>query len=125
MNKILVADDNKEFGSAISEAYDIVGYGIDFAENGAVAVNMARECPYKLIIIDILMPIMDGITAIELIRELPSPNSSAIIYALTGYPSDAITAKCLEAGADMVKQKPYRLSDIRQWIQEAMINGRT
>ena len=61
--RILVADDEKLIREVINEYCTNDGFEVDEAENGEVAVNLVKENDYDLVILDIMMPVLDGFSA--------------------------------------------------------------
>lgn len=69
--RILVADDEKELARAVGMILEYSNYEVDIVENGKQAVEKANENIYDVIILDIMMPVMDGIQALkEMINKL-------------------------------------------------------
>lgn len=69
--RILVADDEKELARAVGMILKYSNYEVDIVENGKQAVEKANENIYDVIILDIMMPVMDGIQALkEMINKL-------------------------------------------------------
>ena len=68
MKKILVVDDEKNIRSVIREYAEFSGFCVEEAEDGMDAVKMCEETNYSLIIMDVMMPKMDGFSAVKAIR---------------------------------------------------------
>ena len=64
-DKILLADDEKDLARATKMILQYSGYEVDVVYNGKEAVEKAKEKDYNLIILDIMMPVMDGIEALK------------------------------------------------------------
>ena len=102
MKKILVAEDNDS--NFILMSYILKkGYTFDRAKNGQEAVDMAATGDYDLVLMDIKMPIMDGIEATIKIRET---NKELPIVALTANAFDSDRTTALEAGCNDFQSKP-------------------
>ncbi len=67
MKRILVVDDETSIADAISDVLSMEGYTVELASNGRVGLEMAQRSPPSAMLVDVMMPIMDGLT---LIREL-------------------------------------------------------
>ena len=67
--KVLIADDEKELSRAVGMILEYNNYEVDIVENGKQAVEKANENMYDVIILDVMMPIMDGIQALKEIRK--------------------------------------------------------
>ncbi|NHJ06171.1 MAG: response regulator [Candidatus Heimdallarchaeota archaeon] len=112
--KILIVDDNKELRTIFKLM--LKEFEIDEAENGLKALELSNKNEYNLILMDILMPEMDGIVATKEILKL---NPSIVILAVTAYFSRA--EEILLAGAKEVLKKPIRknvlIEKIHQYIK--------
>lgn len=103
--KILIVDDNKDLRNIFKIM--LKEYDVEEAENGLKAVNLLSGNEYDLVLMDILMPEMDGIVATKEILKL---NPKTIILAITAYFSRA--DEILQAGAKEVLKKPIRKNDL-------------
>ena len=105
---VLVVDDNATNRFVASRVLDLFGCTSDTAENGAEAVEQVRTGRYDLVLMDIKMPVMDGIAATRAIRALPGPAGKLPILALTANadPRDEVVYRA--AGMDGVAQKPIQ-----------------
>lgn len=107
--RILMADDapaNRELVTAILGG---MGLSVDAVEDGAAAVEAARTGAYDLILMDVHMPVMDGLDATRAIRALPGPAARAPIVALTANVQAEHVRRCLDAGMDDHLAKPVEL----------------
>ena len=100
---ILVCDDDKEIAGAIEIYLRNEGYHVFKAYNGVEALRIAREKPLQLIIMDIMMPQMDGVQATMKIRE--EKNIPIIMLSAKGEVFDKVLG--LELGADDYMEKPF------------------
>lgn len=120
-NILLVEDNltNQKFASLLLSK---MGYNTDIAENGREAIRLWRERVYDLILMDCLMPNMDGYQATKKIRMEENGSSRIPIIALTANASKKDRAKCHKAGMDEVITKPYRkheLADLLdRWLND-------
>lgn len=105
--RLLVVDDNpvnRELVCALLEPFDI---DIETANDGVEAVEAAARAPYDLILMDVQMPNMDGLTATRRIRAAQAPGAARVpIIALTANILPEQIARCLEAGMDDHLGKP-------------------
>jgi CheY-like chemotaxis protein len=83
------------------------GYGLHYATNGLVAVRFARQLHPALILMDIQMPVMDGLAAIREIRADPQFDATPIV-ALTALAMPGDRERCLESGVDDDSSKPIK-----------------
>jgi two-component system, OmpR family, alkaline phosphatase synthesis response regulator PhoP len=105
--KILLVDDEIDILEFISYNLEKEGYIVYTAQNGIEAVKLAEIHKPNLIILDVMMPEMDGIAACEEIRKIPSLDSSVIAF-LTARGEDYSQIAGFEAGADDYITKPIR-----------------
>lgn len=105
--KILLVDDELDILEIVGYNLSNEGYQVITAENGIEAVKKAKKHNPELIILDVMMPGMDGIEACEQIRKLPEL-SSTIITFLTARGEDYSQVAGFEAGADDYITKPIK-----------------
>ena len=115
---ILIVEDNMINRSVLREM--LVGFGNEVTEavNGLEGVKKAEETPFDLIIMDISMPVMDGIEATQKIREGSGPNANTFILGLTAHGRQEYRAKAQAAGMDEFCTKPVRLGELRETLDE-------
>lgn len=101
--KILVVDDEKLLVKGIKFNLENEGYQVETAFDGAAAVELAKSESFDLIILDLMMPEVDGLTACMRIREF----SAVPIIMLTARSEDADKIIGLESGADDYVTKPF------------------
>ena len=116
---ILLAEDNNTNSSIISMYLQTKGYRIQTAENGLSAIELAKTKQPNLILMDIQMPDMDGLTAIKHIRQHQTISQTPII-ALTAFAMEEDRKRCLAAGANMYLAKPVRLKNLFLSIQKLL-----
>jgi CheY-like chemotaxis protein len=98
----------------------LVGF-IDTASNGKEAIEKLREANYDLILMDIVMPVMDGIMAAEKIREMEDGSGIHIpIIAITANAMIGDREKCLSAGIDDYISKPFQPSALVEKISQLL-----
>ena len=121
--KILVVDDERVIVKGIRFNLMSEGYDVDTGYDGEQAVELARNNHYDLIILDLMMPKIDGLQACIRIREF----SSVPIIMLTARSEDADKIIGLESGADDYITKPFNILElkarIRALIRRAGMNG--
>ncbi|EGV42291.1 response regulator transcription factor [Bizionia argentinensis JUB59] len=105
--KILLVDDEPDILEIVGYNLSAEGYEIFTAENGVKAVKKAKKIKPHLIIMDVMMPEMDGIEACELIRKVPDL-SETIITFLTARGEDYSQVAGFDAGADDYITKPIK-----------------
>lgn len=95
------------------------GFKIDVANNGLEAVEKFKERKYNLILMDLMMPVMDGLEATKQIRLIESVNGChTAIVGLTANTYDADREKCLASGMDEFMTKPFDIEIFQEIIKE-------
>ena len=121
---ILLVDDNMNNQILAKRILTGAGYAVDLAENGEIAVERASHYLYDLILMDIQMPIMDGLVATQEIRgvERQRGDRRVPIIALTANPIEGYRDKCIESGMDDFLTKPIKkdrlLETVNKWIDK-------
>jgi two-component system cell cycle response regulator DivK len=105
MARILYIEDDFNNRVLVRRILMAEGYEVEEAENAATGIEMASHNPPDLILMDISMPGMDGLTATEQIRNMPGLNAIPIV-ALTANVMEGDREKTLSAGCDGYIQKP-------------------
>ena len=105
--KILLVDDEKDILEFLSYNLNKEGYKIFTANNGEKALREAREHHPDLIILDVMMPEMDGITTCEKLRLIPEIKDTLVLF-LTARSEDYSELAGFNAGADDYVTKPIK-----------------
>ena len=111
--KILVVDDEKLLVKGMKFNLENEGYEVECAYDGAAAVELARTCRFDLIILDVMMPQLDGIEACMRIREF----SNVPIIMLTAKSDDADKLMGFESGADDYLTKPFNILELKARVR--------
>jgi CheY-like chemotaxis protein/HPt (histidine-containing phosphotransfer) domain-containing protein len=104
--RILLAEDNKINQQLVSLLLRRAGHDVDIAENGELAVETVRNGEYDVVLMDVQMPILDGVQATKRIRTLPPPKNAVPIIALTAHAMSGAKEECLAAEMDDYLSKP-------------------
>ncbi|MFA6830185.1 MAG: response regulator transcription factor [Bacilli bacterium] len=104
--KILFAEDERELSDAICVLLKRNQYSVDPVYNGQEALEYIEMNSYDLIILDIMMPILDGLTVLKTIRQ-KSINTPVLILTAKSLPDDIVEG--LDSGADDYLTKPYNI----------------
>ena len=111
--KILVVDDERLLVKGIKFNLENEGYQVETAFDGATAVTLARSGDFDLIVLDLMMPEVDGLTACMQIREF----SNVPIIMLTARSEDADKIIGFESGADDYVTKPFNILELKARIR--------
>ena len=114
---ILLVDDNQANRAVLTSVLSSVGHDVAVASNGLEAVSACRVKRYDLVIMDLAMPEMDGLTAARNIRKLAKPNGVVPMCALTAYVSAEDRNACLSAGYNGYLTKPVTNADLLAAVQ--------
>ncbi len=121
--KILVVDDEKLLVKGIKFNLENEGYEVDAGYDGEMAVSMARSGNYDLIILDLMMPLKDGLEACQEIRQF----STVPIIMLTARSEKADMLMGFESGADDYVTKPFDImvlkARVRALLRRASLTG--
>ena len=107
--RILVVEDEKHLNRIISEAVEDEGYSVDSCYNGLEALEYLACADYDVIILDIMMPKMDGL---ELVRRLRSEGNNTPVLFLTARDAVADRVEGLESGGDYYLTKPFDFQEL-------------
>ncbi len=113
---VLVVDDNQDLLETFSLILKRRGFNVDTAENGVSAVDKFREHHFDVILMDIVMPEMNGVEAFRRIRAM-SPGATVIL--MTAYSEDELIRVALEEGAHRIVHKPISIDQIITLIKQA------
>ncbi|PZU92873.1 MAG: diguanylate cyclase [Pseudanabaena sp.] len=116
---ILLVEDSEANVMTVSSYLVAKGYQIILAHNGQEALDIVQSVQPDLILMDIQMPIMDGLEATQRIRQLPSFANTPII-ALTALAMPSDIDLCLTAGATSYLSKPVKLRELTNTIQRLL-----
>ena len=118
--KILVAEDhpiNRKFVGILLEK---IGCKTTFCENGQLAVDAVSQSTFDLILMDVHMPVMDGLTATRLIRAMPGPVGQVPIVVLTADVMNNAREEAMQAGVNDFVTKPVQLAQLRQAMEKCL-----
>lgn len=106
--RLLVVEDEPDLLHTIATALREEGYAVDTAEDGEEGLFKARECNYDAIVLDVMLPVMNGFEVVKKLRE--SKKSPVLMLTARGRINDRITG--LDAGADDYLPKPFDLNEL-------------
>jgi CheY-like chemotaxis protein len=114
--RVLLVEDNVSMRGILKQLLELAGAQVDTAENGQVASQMVNDTRYDLVLMDMQMPVMDGLEATRLIRRNPAHEALPIV-ALTAGGFNDDRSDCLAAGMNDYLMKPFEYQDLIQVLQ--------
>jgi len=115
--RILVAEDNPSNQRVLVEMLKRLGYRADAVADGREVIQALERQDYDLVLMDIKMPEMDGITATQVIRKLQPENGPKII-AITAFALEGDREKCIDAGMDDYIAKPVQIGELAEVLKK-------
>lgn len=115
---ILVVEDNAINQQIASIVLEKIGHSVTIAENGAVAVDLLGKMSFDLVLMDVQMPVMDGLEAVQIIRSAGPGilNPKIPIIAVTAHAMKDDEERCLNAGMDDYISKPLNIARLREVV---------
>ncbi|ARR48983.1 response regulator transcription factor [Photobacterium damselae subsp. damselae] len=108
--KVLIVDDNHNITETIADYLELEGMTIDCAYHGEAALNLVKENHYDVIIMDIMMPKLDGINAVKKLRQEQFCNTPILFLTAKDQLEDKIAA--FKAGGDDYLLKPFAMEEL-------------
>jgi two-component system, OmpR family, response regulator MprA len=118
--RVLVVDDEPAVREALRRALALEGYSVDLAENGAEALRVIGQAEPDVVVLDVLMPEVDGLAACRRLREEGSRVPVLMLTARAGV-GDRVDG--LDAGADDYLVKPFALEELLARIRALLRRG--
>ena len=119
--KILIAEDNIINQRVVQSLFKHLGHEVEIANNGDEAVKMLNDNNFDVVFMDIIMPVMDGLTATKMIREA---GNDITIVAMTGSEESEKRDEAFSAGMNDYLTKPVKVKDIKhlliKWFSESL-----
>lgn len=122
--KILLVEDNPISQNLEMKILREVGYDVDAVSNGFDAIEAIKTGSFDVVLMDVEMTDMDGITATKKVRELPGVNGKIPIIAVTAHSSMKDREKCLAAGMDDYIAKPINIHFLKLTIDQWLNNSK-
>jgi DNA-binding response OmpR family regulator len=107
--RVLVVDDEPRIVSFVSRALSAEGFQVDGALDGSRGLELARTGEYELVVLDLLLPSVDGVT---LLQELIEARPSQRVLVLSALSDVETKVRCLEFGASDYVSKPFSLAEL-------------
>lgn len=109
--KILLIDDEPELIKAVEIRLKSIGYEVALSYDGRAGIDKAKEIKPDLILLDLLMPIMDGYSAAKILKDDPETKHIPVII-LTASQREDLKTRCRELGVTSFIMKPFETSDL-------------
>jgi two-component system, OmpR family, response regulator MprA len=113
-SRVLVVDDDPDVRDSLSRALRYAGYQVITAVHGGAALDLVARSPVDLIVLDVLMPILDGLDACRRLRERGDATPVLVLTARDSV-DDRVTG--LDAGADDYLVKPFALGELQARVR--------
>ncbi|WP_296925282.1 PAS domain S-box protein [Polaromonas sp.] len=115
---VMVVDDNRDAANSLAEILRLMELQVKVAYDGPGALEMARECLPRLVVLDIGMPDMNGYEVLAALRALPG-GGNVTAAALTGFGTDEDKGRAMAAGFDVHLTKPLDFAALQKFLQTA------
>ena len=109
---VLVAEDSTDTRIMLKRAFELKGYRVLEAEDGSQALDIARRYRPSLIVVDLNMPILDGLETIKKFRKLEGDGDHTPIVAITAYDVYGMEEAAKENGTNVYLTKPLDLEEL-------------
>jgi CheY-like chemotaxis protein len=117
--KILLIDDKVEFLKVLCERLKLRGYEVTAVGSGGEALRAVGQEPFDVIVLDLVMPVMDGVETLRRLRRL-DPQSQIIVFS--GYATSQEVDQAMALGANDFLAKPADLDSLMERINRAIAN---
>ncbi len=118
--RVLVAEDHPVNRKFVGILLDKMGCKATFCENGQIAVDAAQREVFDLVLMDVHMPVMDGLTATRIIRAMPGPMGQVPIIVLTADVMNDAKEQAMAAGVNDFVTKPVQIGQLQAAMQKCL-----
>lgn len=117
---VLLVDDHDDSRIVLRKSLESIGYGVIEATNGKEGVELAQsKCP-DIVLLDLNMPVVDGLLAAERIRASKGRCSSVPIIAITAFDTYGMREAALDAGCNEYLTKPVEFSQVEEVLRRTL-----
>ena len=109
---VLIAEDSQDTRVMLKRAFELKGYNVIEAEDGNKALEVVNETRPNLIVVDLNMPVVDGLETIKEIRRLEAPGEHVPIVAITAFDVYGMKEAALEIGCNTYLSKPLDMEEL-------------
>lgn len=120
---VLVVEDSKEIASIVKFRLSSAGFKVEVAENGQKGLQLAQETLPTLIIMDVMMPVMNGLETLMLLKKDPKCRTIPVIL-LTSQSTEEEVIRGLELGADDYITKPFSPQELLARVRTLLARSR-
>jgi len=118
--RVLVAEDEESIRILATKLLERRGHTVVTVKNGLEAVQELAKDHYDVLLMDVRMPVMDGLAAIREIRRREHDTGRHIpVVALTAYATEGERERCIQAGMDSYVSKPFEPEDLYEAVEQA------
>jgi two-component system, NtrC family, response regulator HydG len=112
--RIMIVDDDQDLAESLADLLQVHGFDVDIAKDGQDALEHARTQDFDITLMDVRMPVMNGVDSFLAIRKI---KPQARIVMMTGF-KEPILAKATAAGAEGPLQKPFSPEDMLHVVEK-------
>jgi CheY-like chemotaxis protein len=109
---VLIAEDSRDTRIMLKRAFELKGYSVIEAEDGNEALEAMNEHRPSLVVVDLNMPVVDGLQTIKEIRRLEAPGEHVPIVAITAFDVYGMKEAALETGCNTYLSKPLDMEEL-------------
>lgn len=116
MARVLIVDDDANFCNTLSKILTMKGYRITTADSGFRAVDLIREKEFDMVLMDIKMPVMNGV---ETFKKIKAIKPGSIVILMTAFSVDDLIRDAIKEGVYAVLRKPVDIDTVISMIEES------
>lgn len=120
--RLLIVDDEQPLARILSFAFENEGYRVDVARDGIDCMNKVSTFAPDVVLMDLMMPKLDGLESIRLLRQ-NQMHAGMVIFAVSAKTSPETQQEALAAGADLFIKKPFQIAVVIEQV-ETILAGR-
>jgi two-component system, cell cycle response regulator DivK len=109
---VLIAEDSRDTRMMLKRAFELKGYSVIEAEHGGEALEVVHQTRPNLIVVDLNMPVIDGLETIKQIRKLEAPGEQVPIVCITAFDVYGMKEAAMESGCNTYLSKPLDMEEL-------------
>ncbi len=114
---VLIAEDSHDTRIMLKRAFQLKGYNVIEAADGNEALQAVRKNRFNLIVVDLNMPVVDGLETVKKIRTLEAPGEHVPIVAITAFDVYGMKEAALEIGCNTYLSKPLDMDELDRTLK--------